>query len=197
MKSRTLMLLSGIALKGGCITNKASHEWALEPAMAGLLLAFLSVGAQAQTYDSVKDFSITANPNGVWSYGWTPTLGGAFNSYTVTDTTSVPGMSAWLESGTYYSDPPYVAHNDTEETICIVPSVCIPPTYLHQHPGASGQYTVVRWTAPSAGAYEIRGRFVGLDSAGPTTTDVHVLLNSEFFLFSEPLPKAADFCVEL
>jgi hypothetical protein len=166
------------------ISTQANQGWARAAALAGLLVTILSAGAQAQTYDSVKDFSITSNANGVWSYGWTPTLGGTFNLYTVTDTTSVPGMSAWLESGTYYIDPPYVAHNDTSGTICILPTVCIPPTYLHLHPGASGQYTIVRWTAPSAGTYDIRGRFVGLDYAGPTTTDVHVLLNSEFPLFN-------------
>lgn len=166
------------------MTNRrANHGWVPTAVVAILLPTIVSIRAQAQTYDCVKDFSIASNPTGVWSYGWTPTLGGAFTLYTVTDTTSVPGMSAWLDSGTYPSDPPYVDHNDTTGTICFE-TFCVPPRYLHLHPGANGQYTVVRWTAPSAGTYEIRGSFVGLDGAGPTTTDVHVLVNSEFPLFS-------------
>lgn len=33
-------------------------------------------------YDAAADFSPTSNPNGVWSYGWSATLGGAFQLYT-------------------------------------------------------------------------------------------------------------------
>jgi hypothetical protein len=42
---------------------------------------------------------------------------------------------------------------------------------------------VVRWTAPSSGIYRISGRFIGLDSIGPTSTDVHVRYNSKSPLF--------------
>jgi hypothetical protein len=156
--------------------------WTTTTVLASLLLTVLSVGARAQTYDCVKDFSINLNPNGVWSYGWTPTLGGTFSLYTVTDTTTVLGMQVWLESGTFGVDYPFVAQNDTTGTICFRTG-CFPPTYLGMHPGYDGQYSVVRWTAPGPGTYGIKGRFVGLDYVGPTSTDVHVRLNSEFPLF--------------
>jgi hypothetical protein len=29
-------------------------------------------------FNAAADFSATKNPNGVWSYGWSPTLGGTF-----------------------------------------------------------------------------------------------------------------------
>src|SRR5215469_1133382 len=86
-----------------CMTKtQATQRWAPSAVFLTLLLALASACAQAQTYDAVKDFSITSNPNGVWSYGWAPTLGGTFNLYSVTDTASVTGMQAWVSSGTIY-----------------------------------------------------------------------------------------------
>jgi hypothetical protein len=34
----------------------------------------------------------------------------------------------------------------------------------------------LQWTAPTSGNFLIHALFTGLDSAGPTTTDVHVLV---------------------
>jgi len=45
------------------------------------------------------------------------------------------------------------------------------------HPGPQGQQTVVRWTAPSSGTFNISGRFEGI-AGGHATTDVHVMHNS-------------------
>jgi hypothetical protein len=118
------------------------------------------------TYDAVKDFSIRSNPSGVWSYGWESTLGSTLNLYTVTDTTSVPGMSAWLRSGTFPYYPPYVAHNETDKQIC-TGSVCIPATYLDFHPGPKGELSVLRWTAPSAGKFFSAGDVRRFGSRGP------------------------------
>jgi hypothetical protein len=136
-------------------------------------------------YDAVKDFSITANPNGVWTYGWTSSLGSPLTPYTVTDTSTIPGISAWLAAGTYSANPPYVAHNDTGVVIC--PGFCVPPNDLHLHPGPNGEYSVVRWTAPSSGTIVIQGVFEGLEPDGPTSTDVHVLHNSSRSLLRGPI----------
>jgi hypothetical protein len=48
---------------------------------------------------------------------------------------------------------------------------------LNMHPDPGGIASDVRWTAPSNGTYSIAGLFEGVDYAGPTTTDVHILLN--------------------
>src|SRR5579871_2063174 len=152
--------------------------------VVSLALLFLA-GSPAEsqtTWSAVPDFTVAANPNGAWSYGWEGFLGGPFHAYTVADTTSVPGIDAWLEAGFYPFDPPYVARNVTTKPICYE-MFCVPVMYLHLHPSASDQYSVVRWTAPAAGLYVLGGAFLGLDYGGPTTTDVHVLVNSSVSLF--------------
>lgn len=49
------------------------------------------------------------------------------------------------------------------------------------HPGANGEYSVVRYTAPSAGQFVLNAAFTGIDTTsdphGPTSTDVHILHN--------------------
>jgi hypothetical protein len=45
---------------------------------------------------------------------------------------------------------------------------------LNLHPGPSGEQSTVRWTAPSAGTYQVKGRFQGIDTGG-TTTNVRIL----------------------
>ena len=44
-----------------------------------------------------------------------------------------------------------------------------------QHPGPSGQDSILRLTAPSAGVYTVSGAFSNGDNA---TTDVHILANN-------------------
>jgi hypothetical protein len=156
-----------------------------ERAAGASLVLLLLAGQPAKsqtTWSAVPDFTITANPSGAWSYGWEDFLGAPLSIYTVTDATSVPGMDAWLEDGTYPFNPPYVARNVTPKTICYE-MYCVPVTYLQFHPSSNDQYSVVRWTAPAQGVYILEGAFIGLDYRGPTTTDVHVLVNSTVSLF--------------
>ena len=47
---------------------------------------------------------------------------------------------------------------------------------LAWHPGASGQFGLIRFTAPTNGQYQIAAAFFGVDIVG-TTTDVHILTN--------------------
>jgi hypothetical protein len=63
----------------------------------------------------------------------------------------------------------------------------IPPTDLLLQPGRAGEYSVLQWTAPTAGKFKILVLFEGLDSAGPTTADVHVLVYSAKTQSTTPL----------
>jgi hypothetical protein len=131
-------------------------------------------------YDAVRDFSITSNPSGVWTYGWESSLGAPLNLYTVTDSSTFPGLSAWLETDMTMYAPPFVGHNDTDTTVCFM-AFCVPPGYLHVHPGANNELSVVRWTAPTSGTFFLQGSVRGLDLF--TTTNFLAILNSEQHLF--------------
>ncbi len=49
------------------------------------------------------------------------------------------------------------------------------PGEMSLHPGPTGEYSVVRWQAPTAGQCQVKAAFKGLGRH--TTTDVHVLYN--------------------
>jgi hypothetical protein len=127
------------------------------------------VYGQPTVYNAADDFSATQNPNGVWSYGWSPTLGGTFNLYMRHDIAF--GLDLWRDQ-----TDPNVSHNGTGALVDTGSSIW-PVNQLALHPGQDGEFSVVCWTAPEAGFVSLVTIFTGLDYLGPTTTDVHVLLN--------------------
>ena len=154
-----------------------------------LFVAAATVAAAAQTpqwknadYDAVRDFSSQSNPNGVWSYGWESTFAGPLTLYTGVGSCETPGISWWYLA---CQTQPVLGHNDTDKVVCYY-DFCLPPTYLLLHPGPAGEFSVLRWTAPSSGVFLVEGTFVGIATA-PTTTDVHVLVNSKNSLLSGPI----------
>jgi sugar lactone lactonase YvrE len=129
-------------------------------------------------YDATADFSSTSNPNGVWSYGWSQSRGATFNLYSTPTTND--GLDFWISN----SSGPSVWYNPTSASITIG-TVTIPAKTLGGHPGSQGENTVVRWTAPTNGTYQINAVFWGDDFTGPTTTDVAVLHNGKTLYASE------------
>jgi hypothetical protein len=140
--------------------------------------------------DAVTDFSGT-NPSGAWTYGWLPagaidtSLFTAFTNYQP-DTLAggaTPGVNSWS------SNPdglPTVAGNSTLDVV-MLPTIALPPWQLLMHPGALGQYAVVRWTAPLDSNYTVFANFQGIDFGNDdnpegTTTDVHVAINGTLIL---------------
>jgi hypothetical protein len=124
-------------------------------------------------YDAASDFSLSSNPNGVWSYGDSATPGGPLILYTVAQSSS--GIDLWGSSGPF--TPPWVGHNGTASVVDIGSSVQFQPGQLGFHPGAGGEFSIVRFTAPMAGTFDLSASFSGLDFVGPTSTGVHVLQN--------------------
>jgi len=125
----------------------------------------------SQHFSAARNFSLTSNPNGAWSYGYTFGLNGPFNLYTVSGSTYFSGEQGWF--GPISSDwgpgfPLVVA--DPSGT----------PSVLDMGPGPSSD-TVVQWTAPSVGRWDVVGQFFG---TGQTTADVHVLRNNHSILNS-------------
>lgn len=126
------------------------------------------------SYSAVNDFSATQN-SGTWKYGSKTISGSTFTAYPSNANLFGGGLDSW--SPGYCC--PMVTRNATGTTYTYpgAPSVVQPTDMLNLHPGPSGEKSVVRWTAPSAGTYFITGRFQGIDTGG-TTTDVTILHNS-------------------
>lgn len=129
-------------------------------------------------FDAVNDFSMTSNPAGPWSYGYTTGLGGSFSRHATPEFNSPPGVDDWASPGI----APFfkVSKNSTGATIPgNPPTYTFPPDMLFMHPTSGGLYDVVRWTAPTSGNYSFQGKFAGLDFVTAVAdTDVHVLRGS-------------------
>jgi hypothetical protein len=134
--------------------------------MFGMTWKGSSKEATAQVFSAADQFSVTQNPNGPWSYGFTEGLGGPFTQFTV-NCTSCGGTGGLFDGwfGPYFGIFPLVDTNEEARFI----------NTLFLHPAVPNFYSVVRWTAPIKGKFDLLGVFVGVDR---TTTDVHVLRNS-------------------
>ena len=124
-------------------------------------------------YSASHNFSTRLNPNSVWSYGFTTRVGGPFTLYATSGTTFFSGEVGWF--GPIPGVPLRGSH-----WLWRPPGVV--PNVLDMGPGPSS-YTVVRWTAPSRGRWDVVGEFFG---TGLTTGDVHVLRNGSA-VFNSPL----------
>jgi hypothetical protein len=144
-----------------------------------------AVAAQAQFYVAADDFSTALNPAGTWRYGQEATLGGSFTLLATpldlspgTDPGSILGWS----NGTGF---PFVAVNTTPGPITAGTTI-YPGDTVAMHPDNSGNFSVLRWTAPSTGSYLVTTTFFDIPNADPATVDVHVLHNS-VSLFTDSL----------
>lgn len=148
----------------------------LIPTFAMLIwLAAIASPSTASAYSAAGDFSVSSNPNGVWSYGYSSTLGSAPVLYS-SNTTSYGsiGIDGWL-SGIDSDGSPYLLYNNTAKTVTNANSVYQPGTLVLQS-GQGNQYSVVQWTAPFSGTFSLAATFSGLSSLGDSS-DVHVLLD--------------------
>lgn len=146
------------------------------------VLAVLCLGAPARAgfFNAADDFSPTNNPNGVWSYGYSTSLGSSFILYTHNGILNNPGGSPnGLDSWNFNIglNNPVVFHNGTSGALGINGTATAQAGQLGLHPGPDGEYSIVRFTSPTTEAYSLSAAFSGLDFHGPTTTDVHILLN--------------------
>jgi len=143
------------------------------------LLIFVAVivgctgAAQAATYDISTDFSTASNPNGVWTYGYSTTLGGILIPYDQPSTSG--GIQFWQSSIVQVSGTPVDFNNQTNGAIITCGGCDALPAHTAAfHPGPNGEFSVYRFIAPSAGIYMLDATFGGLDHGG---TDVHILDN--------------------
>jgi PEP-CTERM motif len=153
----------------------------------GLLSLILMVGADSRAsaaiiYSAAGDFSITSNPNGVWSYGTTgTTLTGPLTLYTNTKSGigGIPTWIGWEGIQQQYGDGFPLVGKNTGTTTVGSAALTLLPGELAVHPAPDGAYAVVRFAAPTSDVFLLNAVFEGRETAGAsgTNTDVHVLLN--------------------
>jgi hypothetical protein len=155
------------------------------------LIAAIRDNYRPKVMDAVKDFR-PANPNGVWSYGWTESRLPSQEFILFSENISIfEGLRyKWFVSrgGQQHPSITYVKSDSSGAPVDYENAVH-PPTLLNLYPGPNGERSVVRWTAPSDGTYHIEGRFEGINRPKfdrpmkpGTTTDVAVLYKQGFAL---------------
>ncbi|MEJ2406273.1 MAG: PEP-CTERM sorting domain-containing protein, partial [Candidatus Thiodiazotropha sp.] len=154
------------------------------------IIVCVSFGSSASAYSITDDFTTSQNPNGVWTYGWLDSLGGAFTTYDqLTTETFGSTISIWKDSSSPggRGDAPAIAINSSGATYTGWAGTHVFQTgWAAFHPGINGYISDYRFTAPDAGIYNIAFDFEGADSwtYGPTSTQVFIRTNTDI-LYSE------------
>jgi hypothetical protein len=150
---------------------------------AARILMVLCLLAQASTiYDLSAGFSLHDNPNGVWQYGYSETNSLDPSLFRFDKSTGSLGrIGFWHPSVSDKPGPgyyPYIAYNSAKETqFGSSNGWAARGGQIAMEASNSGQYSLVRFVAPSAGTYKVTAQFEGIHF-GLSTTDVHVLQNA-------------------
>jgi hypothetical protein len=151
-------------------------------------------------FDLSAGFSAANNPNGPWAYGWEGTLGGAFTALTVPHISTADGgvqVPSWQLTS---FQTPAVYKNTSGQTITIAAGRgSLADGAVWYFPGENGRpenFGVIRFTAPSNGAYRVQTAVAPIysDALLQADADFHVLRNGEelFGRFLAP-GESADF----
>ncbi len=129
-------------------------------------------------WDALQDFSTASNPNGAWTYGTEPALGGTLTPFSVSTTCFTDGPCWW--NGQNYPNSAAVELN-TSLYPQHVDTIIVPTNEVWLAP----EYNVVvaRWTAPTSGAFWIFGEFQALDLS-MTDATIQVVENGTNTLYS-------------
>lgn len=133
-----------------------------------LLVLATSLVARATQWNLSADYSTTVNPTGQWAYGWEPyaTVGGVYEptgGFTLYNTAvfGSPWGPHWYDVNHWAgADAPLIWKNLSSNT-----GWGVYPGNVSLHPGLSGEFSVVQWTAPNDGTYWVNGSFGAGDSA--------------------------------
>jgi PEP-CTERM motif len=148
-----------------------------------LLMLSLASTAQATTFDIHTDFSTASNPNGVWTYGYEPILGGPLINYDVSVNSGGIGIDSWHATAPFVLGTPVDFNNPTGAAIGLVPAQT-----AAFHPGPSGEFSVYRFTAPSTNIFSLLASFGAIDFG---QTDVHIL-NNGVSIFSHAVDQISN-----
>lgn len=127
-------------------------------ALAGAACIALTSAAHATTWSASGDFSSSSNPNGAWSY-----LEGNV-AYTATET--LGGLTGWYDAAGSSAVPAVLGNTTGAATTFGTLTVQTNELLVHPWIDNSGNPvdSIVRWTAPAAGTYDITGFFQRIDN---------------------------------
>jgi DNA-binding winged helix-turn-helix (wHTH) protein len=137
--------------------------------------------------EAVTSFTLSSNPNGNWSYGYTPK--DAISNFVLFDradhnnhygSPEIP-VDWWHRSTEWH---PLILRNTSTFTIVIQGGIVLAPNMFEIHPGPNGERSDLRWTAPADGHYRAQGQFRGINTNGYTSTDALVVENGRDVRFS-------------
>jgi hypothetical protein len=174
--------------------RRLSVNRAISTSFALLVLASagepIAASAGSLTYDAVADFNTTGVQSaGAWAYGTETAINGAFTLFPNfaairCSQDPIPCLPSSASLDTYYYDQvatgPAVVSNNSGGTITfpVNPALIFPGNVLGLGPGSTSlgtpAFTVVRWTAPESGEYNISGFMENLQAA---TTDQYVYVD--------------------
>jgi hypothetical protein len=149
---------------------------------AGIVILLGVLAHATTTFDLSADFSLEKNPNQVWQYGYSASNSldpAEFRVDEYSDRGSPIGF--WHPAVSHQPGPgyyPYVAYNSTRQSqFGSSNGWAVRPGEVAMEGSNTGQYSMIRFVAPSAGTYQITAKFEGVHF-GLSTTDVHVLHNA-------------------
>src|SRR6266404_945899 len=106
----------------------------------------------SQTYNLSQDFSTSANPNGVWSYGAKGTVGGTFSLLSFSETQTVQaGLAARTWAWSAGVQPAITCYAGTTTLVIAGGDGVFPPGTVTCDAGSDGSpqnFAVVRFTVP-------------------------------------------------
>lgn len=148
------------------------------PCAAALTLA---LAAPARADDAAREWNPNTNNAGArWTYGWKPSMQGALTLHP-NAFTDAQGVQHWRASAS--TSVAAAMFNPTVAPRTVTGVGLLPVRSLAMR-AESGRWSVVRWTAPYAGTFTVRARFLLRESGGTFAfLDASIVRGSEV-LFS-------------
>ena len=124
-------------------------------------------------HDASAQFSLSSNPNGEWTYGWSTTPGGTLTTFSKSATGPLePGAGAvsyWNTGAPSWDAYHSVFSNQTATPSTVSQGLVVEPWTLVLHPANDGKLAVARFTARSDGQYSVWAGFKNLDAQAKKT----------------------------
>ncbi len=132
--------------------------WGAAACIAATVMFFLvaATAVQAASWNLADDYSTANTAGSAWTFGWESSVGGTFTQYDYSYTNGNNSLQ-WVDSSisSEYSIP--TIWKNTSIGGSTIDGVAYGQVSLH--PGESGQFSVVKWTAISAGTYTVSYSF--------------------------------------